>query len=347
MVHAGNEIEKETELPDEYYLERKSLTDGKLKYFSKHEIINADSQMQSIIDEGVHVEYGYLSNRRSLMSLFNAGIQIRKICREKEIDLVHVLWGTTTAIFTLLFSPKPVIISFCGSDLLGSKDVNGQLTRAGKISRFLSQIAATFSKANITKTEQMRSIVWFFNRNKTTAIPNGVNLKGFYPIKMELAQQHIQLDPYKKYILFFYTEGQVVKNKKLADEVYTLVKHKFPETEIIYASKIPHEKLLYYYNACNVMLLTSFHEGSNNSIKEARACNLPIVSVNVGDASERLGKVKNCYVLNWDANKLAEKIMIIFNNGERSNGVQYSDDTDMNFIAKRVIDIYKKVLNKR
>jgi len=346
MVHVGNAIEKKTEFPDEYYLQRKSLVDGELQYFSKHDIINADSQMQSIIREGIDVEYGHLSNRKSLKSLLKAGIQIRKICREEDIELVHVLWGTTTALFTLLFSPKPVIISFCGSDLLGAKDILGSVTRGGKISRLLSQIAGTLSKANITKSEQMRSTLWAFNRNKTTVIPNGVNLDGFYPIEKNIARQNINLDIEKKYILFFYTEGQVVKNKKLADEVFTIVKQKFPDSEIIYASKIPHEKLLYYYNACEVMLLTSFHEGSNNSIKEARACNLPIVSVYAGDAKERLEHVKNCFVLIPDAKQIAEKISLIFKNGERSNGAEHSNDVAMNFIAKRVIKVYKKALLK-
>ena len=36
-------------------------------------------------------------------------------------------------------------------------------------------------------------------------------------------------------------------------------------------------------NACDVALLTSIHEGSPQFIKEALACNRPIVSTDVGD----------------------------------------------------------------
>jgi len=344
MIHAGTAIEKKNGSPDDFYLERKSLNDGEMKYFSKHEIINADSQMQSIVNEGIDVEYAYLSDRKSLSSLFNAGIQIRKLCKQKKYDLVHVFWGTTTALITILFSPRPVVISFCGSDLLGAKDQKGNITKCGRFSRIISQIAATFSIANITKSEQMRSSLWIFNRKKTTVIPNGVNLKGFYPIAKSIAQKQINFDPNNKYILFFYTEGQVVKNKKLADEVYSIVRKTFPEAIMLYASNIVHEELIYYYNACDVMLLCSFHEGSNNSIKEARACNLPIVSVNAGDARERLEMVDNCFVMGWDAEQLAEKITLILRNQKRSNGENFSKDADMAFIAKTVINLYKKVL---
>lgn len=344
MIHAGTAINKINVSEEALYLKRKSLNDGEINYFSKHEIINADSQMQSIINEGIEIEYGYLSDRKSLRALFKAGIYIRKLCKEQSSELVHVFWGTTTALITILFSPRPVVISFCGSDLLGSKDQKGNITNSGWFSRFISQIAATFSIANITKSEQMKSSLWVFNRKKTIVIPNGVNLKGFYPIDKSTAQKHLNFDPNKKYILFFYTEGQVVKNKILAEEVFRIVKETVNETVILYASNIVHEELIYYYNACDVMLLCSFHEGSNNSIKEARACNLPIVSVNAGDAKERLEMVDNCFVLGWDAAQLAEKIILILRNQKRSNGEYFSKDVDMAFIADRVIKLYEKVL---
>jgi|ERR1017187_661278 glycosyltransferase involved in cell wall biosynthesis len=347
MIQVGNPVKEKIGFPDEKYIQRKSLVDGKLRYYLKQNIINADSQMQSILDQGVQVEYGHFSGRKSIGSLIKIGLRIRRLSKKKDIDLVHVFWGSSTAIFTLIFSAKPVVISFCGSDLLGSKDSSGKLTLGGRISRLLSQISAVGSHANIVKAEKMVSQLWSFSRKKTFVIPNGVDLKSFYPISKDVSQAYINFDSQKKYILFFSSNGQHVKNIKLAEKVYSIVKQSMAETEFIHAFNISQERLLYYYNSCDVMLLTSFHEGSNNSIKEARACNLPIVSVDVGDIKERLNQVKNCFVLkNWDAEKLAEKILYIFNKGERSNGSAYSGDVDLNLIAKRIIDVYKGILNK-
>ena len=62
-------------------------------------------------------------------------------------------------------------------------------------------------------------------------------------------------------------------------------------------------------NGSNALLVTSFHEGSPNIVKEAMACNLPIISVPCGDVSERLKGVSNSWVVSYDAKDLSEKLI--------------------------------------
>jgi len=49
-----------------------------------------------------------------------------------------------------------------------------------------------------------------------------------------------------------------------------------------------------YMNACDVLICTSSQEGSPNMVKEALACELPVVSVPVGDVALRLGGIDGC-----------------------------------------------------
>lgn len=347
MIHVGNELKSYDKHKPEFYLHRKSLFGSNLKVFLKHDIVNADTQMQSLIIQGVDVEYGHFSNRRSFRSLIKAGRRIRQICKEEHIELVHVLWGTTAALVTVCFSPKPIVISFCGSDLLGAKNEFGHLTKGGRINRVLSKIAARFATQVITKSDQMRSILPQSVQTKTTVIPNGVDLSGFYPMPVKESKEKLGWDTTKKHVLFFYTEGQVVKNPKMASQVMELVNQEIPQAEMVIATKIPHEQLLYYYNASDVMILTSFHEGSNNSLKEAIACNLPVVSVNVGDAKERLENLDTCYVTEtFDPLVFKEKVVSVLNSGARSNGVSSSMEVSIENVAKKVIEVYRKVLTK-
>lgn len=346
IIHVGNELSLFNLKNPEFYLKRKSLIDGELKYFLKHDIINADLQMRSLINEGIEVDYGHFSNRKSILNLFKTGWKLRQITSNKDIDIVHVLWGSTTALMTVLFSKKPVVISFCGSDLFGAKNGAGQLTKGGKINRFLSKFASLLSAHNITKSNQMLQFLPEKSQSKTTVIPNGVDLKGFYPMNNADCKSKLKWDANKKHILFFYTEGQLVKNKPMALNVFNHIKKHIEQVEIKFITKIPHEELVYYYNAADVMILTSFHEGSNNSIKEANACNLPIVSVDVGDTRERLENVSNCYVLDsYDELLFANKVMEVLKSGKRSNGIKEAEKVSLEKVAHNVINVYKKVLN--
>jgi glycosyltransferase involved in cell wall biosynthesis len=345
MIHVGNEIKAPINFPEDFYLYRKRLLDGEIVPFLKHDIVNADSQMYSLMEQGVEIEYGHFSNRKSVIAILKAGWKINKLSKRNEIDLVHAFWGSTTGLITCFFSRKPVIISFCGSDLMGNKNQNGRLTISGRLNRVISQFASRLTAINIIKSEPMREILPAKVRNKTYVIPNGVDLSRFYPMKQQDAAKAIGWTLDKKRILFFYTEGQLVKNLQMAEDVYQLVKQKESNVELIIGTKIPHEQLIWYYNACDVMILTSFHEGSNNSIKEARACNLPIVSVDVGDVHERIDKVRNSYIINdYSASEMADRVVEILKLGLRSNGKEYSSDVCIEGVAKQVVTLYKKII---
>ena len=70
----------------------------------------------------------------------------------------------------------------------------------------------------------------------------------------------------------------------------------------------------YYMNSADCILFTSIQEGSPNVIKEALACNIPIVSTNVGDVKERLETIDGCFVIDdYDAKNLAEALLKNFN----------------------------------
>ena len=113
---------------------------------------------------------------------------IKEICLKETIDIVHVLWGSTTGFITVLFSLCPIIILFCGSDLLGSRDAYGNITLGENISRFFSKVASYVSAHNITKSEQMKTMLLQKAQLHTTVISNGVDLKVFYPMDTSKAK---------------------------------------------------------------------------------------------------------------------------------------------------------------
>ena len=69
-----------------------------------------------------------------------------------------------------------------------------------------------------------------------------------------------------------------------------------PEVQLIELQGYTREQVYALMQASDALLLTSRSEGSPQVVKEAMACGLPIVSVNVGDVSERIKGLDGCFV---------------------------------------------------
>jgi teichuronic acid biosynthesis glycosyltransferase TuaC len=345
MIHVGNEINTES-IHANLQLSRLDLITRLYKTYSKHDIINADTQMQSLIKEGVQLHYGHFSQRKSIVKTIAAAKQIRKLCKEHQIDIVHSMWGTTTALLCTLVSPKPVVVSFCGSDLLGTYNTNGKNKLSSYVNILCSQLAAFLSAKIICKSEVLKSKLWNINKRKAEVIPNGVDLEQFKPINQSEARLKLGIKHSNPMVLFFSGNNQIVKNKPLAMASLFELKKTLPQAELLEAINISHNDIHLYYNACDVLLLTSFHEGSNNSVKEAIACGLPIVTVNVGDVSERLKNVNQSIIVPaYDEKQIANSLYQILLKRERSNGFVVAQEFSLETIAKKIISIYKQILN--
>ena len=104
---------------------------------------------------------------------------------------------------------------------------------------------------------------------------------------------------------------------------------------------------MYYYNAADVLLLTSLSEGSPNIIKEAMACNCPIVSTDVGDVKENIYNTEGCFISSYDPSDIANKIQKASNYGKsRTNGRENITHLNNNIVAKQILNIYNEAVLK-
>lgn len=262
-----------------------------------------------------------------------------------SVDLVHAHYGYCGWLARSQFR-KPVIVSFMGDDLLGSPDVSG---RASLFSRAVVQCDRWFARtadAVIVKSAEMAEIV---APVKAYVIPNGVDLEAFHPMSSAEARARLGLDSHKQYILFPGRPAEPRKGFALAQAVVAKASTLLAQPlEFLTLWGVAPDQVPLYMNACNAMLLTSFWEGSPNVVKEAMACNTPVVSVAVGDVPELLSGVTGSIVCPREADVLARALVTTLKTETRSDGraALHRKGLDLRSTAQKIKAVYLDVLNR-
>jgi glycosyltransferase involved in cell wall biosynthesis len=282
-------------------------------------------QRLSLEKKGVQIDYfpiigkgltGYLKNLPNL----------NKIIKINSYDLVHAHYGFS-GMLAVLQTKCPVIISFIG-------EMNFPILR------IISRIALRFSAYNIFVSEELK-IKSKIKKNNYSIIPYGVDLDTFVLLDKVESRKKLKLPLNRRVALFSGLFDNPDKNYQLAKDSVNLV-----DGLILFelSGHYKRNEVNLLFNACDLLLLTSPREGSPQVIKEAMACNCPIVSTDVGDVKEIIGNTKGCYVTSFDPLDVAEKIKLALKFGRKTNGRQKIKHLDVNIIAKNIIDIYNSVL---
>jgi len=118
---------------------------------------------------GCEVALFHLESRTSVGGLLASRRRLRKLLRERRPDVVHVHFGSVAALFTILVSPLPVVITFLGDDL-DRRAVPGFVrARAGGL---FSQVAAFFASGIICENEEVRERLWW-RQGDAVVLPYG------------------------------------------------------------------------------------------------------------------------------------------------------------------------------
>jgi glycosyltransferase involved in cell wall biosynthesis len=184
----------------------------------------------------------------------------------------------------------------------------------------------------------------FLWRKDFHIIPGGIDLELFKPMPQAQAREQLNLHPDKPLVLFVGSPQNAVKRHYLAQATIDILKTS-RDVELIVATGVLPDQIPVYMNAADVLLVTSKHEGSPNVVKEAMACNLPIVSVDVGDVKERLRNVTECTVINSsNPSDLAPSLEKTLLRKQRSNGREQALELSEANLVQRQIRVYEKAI---
>lgn len=290
------------------------------------------SQGESLIANGVKLEY-FTIKGKGIIGYLKSVFPLRKTITSKKYDIIHAHYSLTAFIasFSLFFLKIPLIVSLMGSD------VNSNYFEKILIKLFNS----LFWNSVVVKSEDMKNKI---KLKDAEIIPNGIDFSIFKPLNQLEARDKVGFDKNKKQVLWLADPNRYVKNIDLAKKAFSLVKENSCELKIVHG--IRHDEIPIYLNACDLLLLTSRWEGSPNVIKEAMACNLPIVTTNVGDVELIINYTEGCFVVDQNVNEMALAIRECIAFNDRTKGRGKVKWLDSNLIAKKLINIYKDTLKE-
>lgn len=289
------------------------------------------SQYESLKREGLDMRLfpiqgkGWKSYSKSIWAL-------RRIVRKEKPDVVHAHYSICGVVSTLacIGLNTKVVTSILGS--FPHKSLKLYWVRF-----FIKHLW----DATITKSQRTADQLGI----ELPVIPNGVNLSQFYLMDRNEARKSLGMSVEKKYVIFVSDPRRPEKNYALANKAVEALNDGAVVLMAVYNK--PHDEVVKYMCAADVLLLTSLNEGSPNVIKEAMACNCPIVSTDVGDVSWITKDVEGTYVANtFDPLELASLLQKALLYNERTKGRERLQNLNLTVekIAQRIISVYSGIM---
>lgn len=301
-------------------------------------------QVDFLRKAGVDVDVFHFRGGKKPLNYLKAWRMVRRKLSRHRYDLVHAQWGQSA----LLALPKrlPLVVTYRGSDLEGIVGPNGRYLLVGKVLKFISVSVSLLADEIIVVSEHLGRKL---PGRRYHVIPSGVDLSLFRPTDRNEARILLKL-PLERKIVFFGGDPSVARKRyELAQAAVGLVRQKYPDVDIPVARGIKHDQMPYYMNAADVLLLTSRHEGSPNVVKEALACNVPVVSTDVGDVRKRIEGIEGCIVCaDDDPRTITRALEQVFSmEGRRVNGREHVRDLDEKLLTEQVIEVYNAAISHR
>lgn len=267
---------------------------------------------------------------------------LKKKIREFKPDIVHAHFGLS-AITAELQGLVPVVTTFH----------NGE-THNWHVN-LMSSLMSLRAKHVIYVAPHIREMSYFKARNYSI-IPCGVTLEDCFLMEMAEARQRLGWDLEKKYVMFGGAFSDTRKNYALLKDAVALMDG---DIECIEMRGLTREQCVLRMNAADVFALPTKNEGSPQALKEAMACNCPIVATDVADIKHLLGNLPGHYVLPnkkgnaawWkgdehSAEELAELLKKALAFEGRTKGrkriveLGYTNE----LVAKQIVKIYEQIL---
>jgi glycosyltransferase involved in cell wall biosynthesis len=295
-------------------------------------------QVESLRSLGLRCDVMFVEGYRSRWDYARAAwYMLRLNWSPSRPSLVHG-HGGEVALAVRWYLRGSVVVSYCGDDLLGTPRADGSLGR--RLRRFVLRQHAHLMSATITKSAEMETALPPATRKRNLVLPNGVDRSMFHPQPRDDARRELGWKADERVVLFAADPAVPRKRFWLAQAACKEAARRVGEIRLEVANGVSAELMPRLMAAADCLLLTSSIEGSPNVVKEAAACQLPVVATDVGDVRKVLDGVEPSWVCVGHPNDLAAALVDCLTEPRRSNGWERTEWLDARQIATRLLELY-------
>ncbi len=289
------------------------------------------AQIDSERKEGIDIDVLFINGDKSRWNYLWGFFRFwaRLLTRRYDLIHAHYVFMGILARFQFLY---PVVLTHTGAQVFRGWQA--------KPSRIISRMCDRV----IVRTLEMKEKMGI---EKAEIIPAGVDFDLFKPMPPEECRRQLGLSQDKKLVLWAGAYARPIKRYDIVEKAIAILQKNMSGVELVLATGHPLDVVPLYMNACDVLLLVSNAEGSPNVIKESMACNLPIVSVPVGDVPEIIGDTEGCYLCTQDPEDVAEKLQMALLWGKRTEGRDKIKHLEIGAVSRRIIAVYEGLLKEK
>jgi glycosyltransferase involved in cell wall biosynthesis len=303
-------------------------------------MIFARRQVASLSRTGVRCEIFFLASRTSPWVLVKEWRRLRRAIRVFRPHVLHAHYGTVTALVSGLSTCVPVVVTYRGNDLNPDPSSSWMVN---SIRTLISEIASLLATRIICVSEELRQQLWW-RKQIATVIPTGVDTDSFYPRGRSEARAQLGWPNHERVVLFNGAGPPLIKRPDLAQAAVDAARAICGDIRLVVLNgNVAPDSVPVMMSAADCLLLTSACEGSPTVVQEAMACDLPVVTVDVGDVQFCLGGVSPTRIVGRDPTEIGNAIAEVLTQGRRSNGRSRIENFSNAAIAEQVASIYRAI----
>lgn len=297
--------------------------------------------------------------------------KVEKILEENHVDIVHFHSPLFTFLHGFLKNKKIPCIMTCHYLLDIKANAASSRIYSGFIKRMTKYIGKRVDKIICVNEDYIPVFEkWGIPSEKLVFIPNGVDIKRFSPGKSKIKEKYKD-----SRIVLYFGRLHYQKNVHLLVESFPLIKEKIKDVkliivgtgnqydklkkmsendpDIIMTGFVSDEELVDYMRAADIVVFPSRGENASFTIMEGMACNLPVVSSDVGNAIKILGEGRGILLHDYTKEEISDRVTeVLYDEKLCTNICKKALDYviknhSWDKISKQTEELYKQVLKEK